>query len=76
MNRVKTFMGREILVEFALLFEGARRSVRSRYVSTPRRGNGAKAAKRSRPHYFLEYSVTWCINASSRVVIFDSPWPS
>ena len=46
MNRVKTFMGREILVEFALLFEGARRSVRSRYVSTPRRGNGAKAARK------------------------------
>ena len=36
-------------MEFALLFEGARRSVRSGYVSKPRRENGAKAAKSARP---------------------------
>ena len=47
---------------FALLFEGARRSVLL-YVSTPRRENDAKTAKRARPprpytaaHYSLYYS--------------------
>ena len=36
-------------MDFALLFEGARRSVLLLYVSTLRRENDAKGAERSRP---------------------------